>query len=391
MRKRILIVVIVLLAALGAYLLFSDRAGKNANDQIIVSGNIELTEVNIAFKTSGRLMERTVDEGDVVKKGQLIARLDRDQLLAQRDREAAGLQSANSQLAQAETALAWQKGNQAADLEQRKAELASYEARLQELKNGSRPQEIQEAKAAVDSVQSEFDRAKRDWDRAQTLYKNDDISTAQYDQYRNRWENAEAMLKQTKERQALVLAGPRIEQINAASAQMDRARAALRMAESNALEIKRREQELPLRRSEIARAAASLAMIESQLADTMAYAPVDGVVLVKAADVGEVLAAGTTIVTIGDIDHPWLRAYINETDLGRIKLGTKAKVTTDSYPGKEYEGHVSFIASEAEFTPKQIQTKEERVKLVYRIKIDLQNPEHELKSNMPADAVLHLR
>jgi HlyD family secretion protein len=391
MRKRILIVVLVLLAALGAYLLFFNRAGKNANDEIIVSGNIELTEVNIAFKTSGRLMERTVDEGDAVKKGQLIARLDRDQLLAQRDREAAGLQSAKSQLAQAETALAWQKGNQAADLEQRKADLASYAARLQELKSGSRPQEIQEAKAAVDSVQSEFDRAKRDWDRAQTLYKNDDISTAQYDQYRNRWENAEAMLKQTKERQALVLAGPRIEQIDAASAQMDRAHAALKMTESNALEIKRREQELPLRRSEIARAAAGLAMIESQLADTLAYSPVDGVVLVKAADVGEVLAAGTTIVTIGDIDHPWLRAYINETDLGRIKLGTKAKVTTDSYAGKEYEGHVSFIASEAEFTPKQIQTKEERVKLVFRIKIDLENPQHELKSNMPADAVLHLR
>jgi HlyD family secretion protein len=380
-----------LLAALGAYLLFFDRAGKNTNDQIIVSGNIELTEVNIAFKTSGRLIERTVDEGDVVKKGQLIARLDRDQLLAQRDREAAGLQSANSQLAQAETALAWQKGNQAAELEQRKAELASNAARLQELKSGSRPQEIQEAKAAVDSAQSEFDRAKRDWDRAQTLYKNDDISTAQYDQYRNRWENAEAMLKQTKERQDLVLAGPRVEQIDAASAQMDRARAALKMTESNALEIRRREQELPLRRSEIARAAASLAMIESQLADTLAYSPVDGVVLVKAADVGEVLAAGTTIVTIGDIDHPWLRAYVNETDLGRVKLGTKAKITTDSYPGKEYEGRVSFIASEAEFTPKQIQTKEERVKLVYRIKIDLQNPDHELKSNMPADAVLHLR
>lgn len=391
MRKRILIVVLVLLAALGAYLLFSGRAGKNANDQIIVSGNIELTEVNIAFKTSGRLMERTVDEGDVVKKGQRIARLDRDQLLAQRDREAAGLQAANSQFAQAETALAWQKGNQAAELEQRKAELASYAARLQELKSGSRPQEIQEAKAAVDSVQSEFDRAKRDWDRAQTLYKNDDISTAQYDQSRNRWENAEAMLKQTKERQALVLAGPRIEQIDAASAQMDRARAALKMAESNALEIKRREQELPLRRAEIARAAASQALIEAQLADTLAYSPVDGVVLVKAADVGEVLSAGTTIVTIGDIDHPWLRAYINETDLGRVKLGTKAKITTDSYPGKEYEGRVSFIASEAEFTPKQIQTKEERVKLVYRIKIDLQNPEQELKSNMPADAVLHLR
>jgi HlyD family secretion protein len=390
MQKRIVALILAILVLAAAIVYFLNRNGRNPGNQIVVSGNIELTEVNIAFKTAGRLIERSVDEGDIVKKGQVIARLDQDQLLAQRNREDAGLQSARSLLAQAETALAWQRGNQAAELEQRRAELASYQARLQELKSGSRPEEIQEAKAAVDSAQAEYDRAKRDWERAQTLYKNDDISTAQYDQYRSRWENAEAMLKQIKERQALVLAGPRKEQIEAAEAQVERARAALKMAESNALEIKRREQELPLRQAEIARASANLALIESQLADTVAVSPVDGVVLVKAADVGEVLAAGTTVVTIGDIDHPWLRAYINETDLGRIKLGTRARVTTDSYPGKEYEGRVSFIASEAEFTPKQIQTQEERVKLVYRIKIDLDNPNHELKSNMPADAVLIL-
>ena len=103
------------------------------------------------------------------------------------------------------------------------------------------------------------------------------------------------------------------------------------------------------------------------------YTPIDGVVLVKSAEPGEVLAAGTTVVTIGDLDHPWLRAYINETDLGRVKLGQKVKLTTDSFPGKVYWGTVSFISSEAEFTPKQIQTKEERVKLVYRIKIDVDN------------------
>jgi len=390
MQKRIVALILAVLVLVAAVLFFLNRNGRNPDNRIVVSGNIELTEVNIAFKTAGRLIERSVDEGDIVKKGQVIARLDQDQLLAQRDRESAGLQSARSLLAQAETALAWQRGNQAAELEQRRAELASYQARLQELKSGSRPEEILEAKAAVDSAQAEYDRAKKDWDRAQTLYKNDDISTAQYDQYRSRWENAEAMLKQIKERQALVLAGPRKEQIEAAEAQVERARAALKMAESNALEIKRREQELPLRQAEIARAGANLALIESQISDTTATSPVDGVVLVKAADVGEVLAAGTTVVTIGDIDHPWLRAYINETDLGRVKLGTRAKVTTDSYPGKEYEGRVSFIASEAEFTPKQIQTQEERVKLVYRIKIDLNNPNHELKSNMPADAVLIL-
>jgi HlyD family secretion protein len=106
--------------------------------------------------------------------------------------------------------------------------------------------------------------------------------------------------------------------------------------------------------------------------------------------VGEVLAPGTTVVTVGDIDHPWLRGYVNETDLGKVKIGAKAKVTTDSYPGKVYQGRVTFISSEAEFTPKQIQTEQERVKLVYRIKIELDNPHRELKSNMPADAEIVL-
>jgi HlyD family secretion protein len=390
MRKRIVVVIVLVLVIVAAYAYFSGQVGRKPANSIQVSGNIELTEVNIAFKTSGRLIERTVDEGDAVKKGQVIARLDRDQLLAQRDRETAGLNSAIAQLAQAETSLAWQKENLAADVEQRKADIDSYQARLRELKNGARPQEIQEAKAAVESLQAEYDRAKRDWDRAQNLYKNDDISTAQYDQTRSRWESSEAALKQSRERQALVLAGPRAELIEAASAQVQRARASLRMAESYSLEIKRREQELVFRRSEIERAKANLALIDTQLADTIAVSPIDGVVLVKAADVGEVLAPGTTVVTVGDIEHPWLRAYINGTDKGRVKLGAKVRVKTDSYPNKVYEGRVIFIASEAEFTPKQIQTQEERVKLVYRIKIDLANPNQELNSNMPADAEIPL-
>ena len=131
-------------------------------------------------------------------------------------------------------------------------------------------------------------------------------------------------------------------------------------------------------------------MTDTQINDTVVVAPIDGVVLVKSAEVGEVLAAGTTVVTIGDIDHPWLRAYINETDLGRIKLGQSATLTTDSFSGKTYPGRISFIASEAEFTPKQIQTQEERVKLVYRIKIDVDNRSHDLKSNMPVDAEIQV-
>jgi HlyD family secretion protein len=222
------------------------------------------------------------------------------------------------------------------------------------------------------------------------LFNNDDISRAQYDQALARFNSTRAVLKQAEERYALVKEGPRQEQIAAARAALARAQAALKISEANKLEIQRREQDLAARKAEVERAKAQLGVTESQLQDTTVYSPIDGVVLVKSAEPGEVLAAGTTVVTIGDLDHPWLRGYINETDLGRVKLGQRVRVTTDSFPGKVYQGRISFIASEAEFTPKQIQTPEERVKLVYRIKIDVENPNRELKANMPVDAEIEL-
>ncbi len=100
------------------------------------------------------------------------------------------------------------------------------------------------------------------------------------------------------------------------------------------------------------------------------------------------VSAGTPVVTIADLDHLWLRGYLSETDLGRVKLGQAATVKTDTYPGKRYKGRVSFISSQAEFTPKSVETHKERVTLVYRIKIDLENQAHELKPGMPADALL---
>ncbi|MGA2113934.1 MAG: efflux RND transporter periplasmic adaptor subunit [Bryobacteraceae bacterium] len=390
MKKRIPIILIILLAA-GAAVYAYRGMTRRPDNRIVVSGNIELTEVNIAFKTAGRLIERDVDEGDTVKKGEVLARLDRDQLVAQREAQAAALTSAETQLAQAVTSHEYEKQTVAADIDERRANLESMEARLAELHNGARPQEKLDAQAAVDSAQSEVDRSKRDWERAQVLYKDDDISTAQFDQYRNRWESAVAALKSAKERQSLVLAGQRDEVIRAQQGQVASARAALKVAEANQLETRRREQDMATRRAEIERAKANLALIDSQLSDTIEASPVDGVVLVKSADVGEILAPGTSVVTVGDIDHPWLRGYINETDLGKVKLGSKARVSTDSYPGKVYWGKVTFIASEAEFTPKQIQTEQERVKLVYRIKIEVDNPAHELKSNMPADAEIVLQ
>ena len=387
-KKLLLVGGVLLLVALVGLLGFRRWIGGRP-ETIALSGNIELTQVDVAFKIPGKLIERAVDEGEPVKKGMVLARLDAEQTKRQREREQAGRAAAESQLRQTVTAVQYQKETVEAEIELRQAELRQAEARLSELLAGFRKQEIEQARAAVEEAASGEQRATQDWERAQVLHKNDDISRSQYDQFRARYQAAKAAARQARERLALVEEGPRKEEIESARAQVARARAALRLSEAARLELKRKRQEIETRRAETAQA--QVGVLDAQLDDAVAVSPIDGVVLTKAAEVGQVVAAGTPVLTVGDLAHPWLRGYINETDLGRVKLGARVRVTTDSYPDKVYWGRLSFIASDAEFTPKQIQTPEERVKLVYRVKIDIPNPQQELKLNMPVEAEILLQ
>ena len=389
-RRRVVLILLVLAAAGGgAWYWYSDARNHNPN-VIPVSGNLELTQVDLSFKTAGRMTELAVREGDFVKKGDLIAKLDSAQLEQQLLRDQAAVASAQSSLQQLQTTIEYQAATIDSDISTRRAELAQMQAHLDELLAGSRPQEVQQAQSAVADAKASNDLAKSDWDRAQTLFSREDISKSQFDQARAKLDSTAAQLRQAQDHFALVQEGPRKEEIAGARAQVARAQAAVQTAEANRIELRRKQEELSARRSEIDRTRAQVGMTQTQIADSTIVAPIDGVVLVKSAEAGEVIAAGTTIVSLGDIAHPWLRAYINETDLGRIKLGGKVQLSTDSFKGKTYEGRISFISSEAEFTPKQIQTKEERVKLVYRIKIDVDNPHQELKNNMPVDGEILL-
>jgi HlyD family secretion protein len=388
-KKRIGIVIVLVLIAAGTWA-WMHRAPSDEGRVIRISGNIEMTQVDIAFKTPGRIVELNTDEGRFVKKGMILARIDKETMERQRTRETAGVASAESQLAQLLTSIQMQTESIDRELEMRNADVRSTESRLKDLLAGSRPQEIQAAKAAVEEARTQFNQTKKDWDRAQILYKNEDISTAQHDQFQTRYNTAASTLKQVEEKLSLIVEGPRKQDIEAARAQLARSQAAVRMTEVNRLEVKRKQQELVARRAEVSRAKAQVAVLDSQIDDTVAAAPLDGMVLVKSADLGEVLAAGMKVFTIADMEHPWMRGYITETQLGRVRVGDSVKLKTDSYPGKTYEGRVSFIASDAEFTPKQIQTAEERVKLVYRIKVDVKNPNQELKVNMPLDGEITL-
>ena len=386
--KRILPIVVVV-AAIGGYFFWS-RMHVEDDSILRLSGNIEFRKIDISFKTAGKLLELAVDEGANVKQGMLLARLDHEQMSRMRTRDSSSVDVAQSNLVQLRTGIEFQQASVASEIALRQAELRQAKAKLQELLDGARPQEVAQARAALNDAKVARDQASRELERAKLLIAREDISQAQFDQYKARFDSTAAQVQNVEQRLALVVEGPRKTDIEAARANVARAEAAIKMAEAQRLDILRKQEDLAARRADVERTRAGVSIIDSQLDDTTILAPVDGVVLVKSADPGEVLAAGTPVLTIGEIDKPWLRGYVPQSKLGRIQLGMAVSVRSDSYPGKSYQGKISFIASEAEFTPKQIQTNEERVRLVYRIKVDIVNSQRELKLNMPVDAEIRL-
>jgi HlyD family secretion protein len=301
------------------------RSTGAASGELVLSGNVEVVDAQLAFKLPGRVASRPVMEGDAVKSGQLVAQLD--------DAEQ-----------QEEVAL-------------RRAELATAEAALAELVAGSRPQEIAAAEATLRSAEAERDRARLEFTRAQALRGQEVIADRDFETAQAQVKVAEARVAEAGERLALVRAGPRAETIQQARARTEQARA-------------------------------SLALAQTRFDNTRLLSPLTGVVLSHNIEPGEYVSAGTPIVTVADTARMWVRVYVNQTDLGRVKLGQPVAVRTDAFPDRRFAGTVGFISSEAEFTPKTVQTAKERVKLVFRIKVDVANPKGELKSGMPADVLV---
>ena len=348
---------------------------RGPHSSLRVSGNIEVTDAEVSFKIPGRVRERLVDEGQVVKTGQVVARLDDTELAQETALRRADFQAAQAAL---DELLA---GSRPEEIAQAKAASEQAQAHLDEMLAGSRPQELAAAEAALRRAQAETERAKLDMERYAGLYKKEIVSAQQNDAVRTAYETALQRQREAEEQFKLVREGPRKEDI-------EQARAAYRQAQEHYDLVRKgpRKETIEQGRARAEQARQALAVAETRLGYATLLSPLSGLVLSKNIESGEYVAAGTPIVTVGDLEHPWLRAYINETDLGRVKVGQRVRVTTDTFPGKVYEGHVSFISSQAEFTPKSVQTEKERVKLVYRIKVEIANPQMELKPGMPADA-----
>ena len=373
-RKKLLIALAVIV--LGIVLTFYFVLGRSNKLGVIrVSGNIEVTDAEVSFKIPGRVEARLVDEGEFVKAGQVVARLDQAELAQEAALRQAEVQAAQAMLAELEA------GSRPEEIAQAEAAAQQAEARLNELVAGSRAQELAAAEAALQRAKAEAERARADYERYEGLYKKSIVSAQQYDAARTAYETARARQQEVEEQWKLVKEGPRKEQI-------EQARAALIQAKERYILAKKgpRQEIKEQARARFQQAREALAVAETRLGYATLVSPLSGVVLSKNVEPGEFVAAGTPVITVGDLEHVWLRAYINETDLGRVKVGQPVRVSTDTYRGKKYEGRISFISPQAEFTPKNVQTEKERVKLVYRVKVEIPNPNMELKPGMPADA-----
>jgi HlyD family secretion protein len=388
MKKRLRIVLPLLLAIIGGMVFFNIQNHRNDGTSLRFSGNIEVTEAQMSFRIPGRLQERLVEEGDTVVAGQVVARLEKsDQTIA--------LAQAAANLAYAEAVLAeLAAGSRKEDIDRAEARVLQAHHSLTELQNGSRIQEVESAKADLNSARAaeqsaivQLRQAKVDQNRYLSLYRKESVSKNTLETYQllfetaeNRVKEASARTKAANERLELLKVGPRIEQIH-------RAEAALKQAEAEYALIKTgpRKESIDQARAKVRVAMETVNQARQQLSYTELVAPMDAVVLSTSAEAGEYLNPASPVLTLGRLDKPWLRAYIHETDLGRIQLGQQVEVTTDAFPDKTYSGRVSYISSQAEFTPKTVQTFEERVKLMFRIKVMLDNPDNELKPGMPAD------
>jgi multidrug resistance efflux pump len=435
--------------------------------QIRASGTIEATEVLISPKIGGRICELYVDEGSIVRAGDPIAQLETNDLQAQTSAAQAALAHATAQWDAAHN------GSRPEQIAQARAQWAQAQAtvtgaytalldahedfhKVTELKaqvdaaqthydamvaartqaqealrltrEGTRTQQLDQARAAVAQAQVALDHDERDYRRMLALYQQDAISRQQWEAALAARDTARTELDQAKAHQADLDAGARPQEIreaemavSQADANVDGARLALQNAQQtfqdrldartrydaakanykatqeqeraakaqlDLLIAGTRAEDLRAAREAVRQAKANLDYARVQYGNARVTAPIAGVIVSKEAELGEVLAAGAPIVTLDDLDHIWLRVYVPEDLYGRVKIGQTVQVTVDSYPKEIFKGTVAEIASDAEFTPKNVQTEEERVKLVYGIKVNIDNRDHRLKPGMPADAVL---
>ncbi len=336
MKKRRIIIVVffVLLTGVGSFVYYGQRKAQDRD--MYFSGTIEAVQSNLAFQTSGRVLDVSVDEGQKVERDQVLAELDRSEFQARYGQAKATL----------DRSLRGQ--------EQLSTMLEIYQKTL--------PAEVARAEAAVASLRYVTDDAKKNYDRYERLFKRG--------------------VSSEKERDVVKLA------YETAASRLTEAEAVLRQARSNLKKIEAGGQDVEAAKAQVEVSRSVLGQAGIQMGYTQLKAPFSGTITSRNIEPGEVVTVGREVLTLSDLSRVDLKIFVGETQIGRVKPGQEVDVKVDTFPEKTYKGRIAFVSPESEFTPKIIQTQKERVKLVYLVKISLSNPDLELKSGMPADAWL---
>jgi HlyD family secretion protein len=328
--KRIIGIILIAGVVVAAGLAWQFARRENGSRELILYGNVDLRQVQLSFNNSERIAAVLVHEGEHVRQGQVLARLDTRRL--------------EPQVAQAE------------------AEVAAQRQVVQRLRNGSRPEEIAQARANVESAQAEAVNARQQHERlksAAELSAGRAVRQQDVDSAKSALEVAEAKLLVNRRALDLAVAGPRKEEIAEAEAR--------------------------LRANE-----AQLALLREQLVDAQLVAPIDGVVRNRILEPGEMVSPQKPVFSLAITDPKWVRAYVAEPDLGKIRQDMAAAVVVDSFPKRRFEGWIGFISPVAEFTPKAVQTEELRSSLVYEVRVFVKDPNDDLRLGMPATVYLML-
>ena len=333
MKKKIIIAVFVLLFVSVGLLVYIGQKNKKTGE-LFYSGTIETTQARLSFQAPGRISMVDVLEGQAVKKDQIIAELDRAEFEARYEQARANLDRAQKVKQQLETVL--------------------------EISKNTLPAEVSRAEAALKSARDSMMDAGKNYRRFEELFRKEVVTE--------------------KERDTLKL------QYDVAKSRVVEGESLLRLAMGNLERIDAARDEIATAEAQIDVARASLNQAAVQLGYTRLKSPLDGVVTSRNIEPGETVNVGREVITISDLHRVDLKIFVDETVIGKVKPGQKVEVTVDTFPGKVYNGTISFVSPEGEFTPKIIQTQKERVKLVYLVKVSIPNPDYELKAGMPADA-----
>ena len=376
MRKSLIVACVLI----GAVLLGTGYALWNMvgpKGSIVISGIVEADDIHVGSKIGGRVLKVVAREGQTVKAGEVLVLLEPRELDASLAEAQAAMRRAQAKLALLTA------GYREEEIEQGQAAMKQSQAELSQMVAGPRQQEIDQARADWLAAKAQAENSRRLQRRMEDLSKRDFIAKQDFDDAQAKAEESEQKMKSARERYDLVLAGTRTEEIERARQRLAEAEARLRQLKSGY-----RKEEVAQAKSEVEAARARVELIRSQLDETVIKTPVDAVVEVLDLEPGDLVGAGKPMATLLRTNSLWVRAYLPEAKLGFVKTGAKVRVRVDSFPNRDFAGIVRRVSRQAEFTPRNVQTWEERVLQVFQTEVVIDDPDHILRPGMNADVTI---